>query len=74
MAKKIRNMKKKRYRSILEELELSQQAAADFLGVDERTCRRWALGEMPPPRAVALLLELMVSQGIRPPQALELIN
>jgi len=39
------------YRVAIEQLGLSQIAAARLLGVDERTSRRWACGEreVPPP-------------------------
>lgn len=41
------------YREAIEELGLSQVAAAKLLGVDDRTSRRWASGdrEIPPPAA-----------------------
>ena len=39
------------YRETIERLGLTQNGAARLLGVDERTSRRWALGErdIPPP-------------------------
>jgi DNA-binding transcriptional regulator YiaG len=39
------------YRETIEKLGLTQNGAARLLGVDERTSRRWALGErdIPPP-------------------------
>lgn len=39
------------YRETIETLGLTQNGAARLLGVDERTSRRWALGErdIPPP-------------------------
>lgn len=39
------------YRDTIETLGLTQNGAARLLGVDERTSRRWALGErdIPPP-------------------------
>lgn len=39
------------YRETIETLGLTQSGAARLLGVDERTSRRWALGErdIPPP-------------------------
>lgn len=41
------------YRAALEQLGLSQTAAAQLLGVDARTSRRWACDErdIPPPAA-----------------------
>ncbi len=45
------------YRETLAALELSQLGAARLLGVNDRTARRWALGEaeIPPPAARFLL-------------------
>jgi hypothetical protein len=59
-------MKAKEYRAALAALRLSQGAAAKFLGVDPRTSRRWALGEVPVPRPVALLLRVMVRHKLSP--------
>ena len=44
------------YRAQLARLELSQGGAARLVGVDARTSRRWALGEVPVPSAVERLL------------------
>ncbi len=44
------------YRAQIGRLELSQGAAARLVGVDARTSRRWALGEVPVPGAVVRLL------------------
>ena len=38
------SMTTKQYRRALEELELSQSAAAKYLGVTARTSQNWALG------------------------------
>lgn len=54
------------YRSAIEAIGLSQRSAAKFLGVTERTSRRWALGEMPPPIYVAKLLRLMIRLNLKP--------
>lgn len=54
------------YRSAIEKLGLSQRGAAAFLGVDERTSRRWALGEAQVPDSVSLLLKLMIRLKIKP--------
>lgn len=53
------------YRLTLKSLGLSQVAAARLLGVDARTSRRWALGEVSIPRAVELLLRRMARDGVR---------
>ena len=44
------------YRAQLARLDLSQGGAARLVGVDARTSRRWALGEVPVPGAVERLL------------------
>lgn len=54
------------YRTAIEKLGLSQRGAAAFLGVDERTSRRWALGEAQIPGSVALLLRLMIRLKLTP--------
>jgi hypothetical protein len=45
---------------------LSQRAAGAFLGVDERTSRRWVAGDAPVPESVAMLLRLMVRLKLEP--------
>jgi transcriptional regulator with XRE-family HTH domain len=52
-------MNAEHYRDALSRLGLSQTRAAKLMGVNERTSRRWALGEIPVPRLVALLLYLL---------------
>jgi len=54
------------YRTAIEKLGLSQRGAAQFLGVDERTSRRWALGEAQVPESVAMLLRLMIRLKLKP--------
>lgn len=54
------------YRIAIEKLGLSQRGAARFLKIDERTSRRWALGELPVPEAVAKLFRVMIEIGISP--------
>lgn len=54
-------MSKSEYRAAIASLGLSQAGAARFLGVNERTSRRWAIDGDPAPEAVALLLRLMVA-------------
>lgn len=54
------------YRAAIEKLGLSQRGAGTFLGVDERTSRRWAGGEAEIPEAVGKLLRLMVRLGLSP--------
>lgn len=57
------------YREIIKALDLSQVGAARLFGVDPRTSRRWALGEQPIPRAVAMCLRMMVSHGVSAAEA-----
>lgn len=52
------------FRAALDKLELSQVKAAKLVGVDERTSRRWALGQTTVPEAVAILLRLLVAKKI----------
>lgn len=50
------------YRAALDALDLTQAQAAKLMGVDDRTSRRWALGERAIPGSVSLALELMLGQ------------
>jgi hypothetical protein len=54
------------YRQAIARLGLTQVAAGEFLIGNPRTSRRWALGESPVPRSVALLLRLMIEHDIKP--------
>jgi DNA-binding transcriptional regulator YiaG len=54
------------YRYALDQLGLTQVAAAEFLGVNARTSRSWASGRSPIPRAVEMLLGLMIECGLSP--------
>lgn len=58
-----------RYRKLLNDLGLSQNKASEFLYVDPRTSRRWALAEIPVPPVVAMLLALMVEKNCSPKEA-----
>jgi hypothetical protein len=53
------------FKAALTELELTQEAAAAFLQIGLRTCAGYA-NDRKIPRAVQLLLELMVRQKIKP--------
>jgi len=46
------------FRDALSTLGLTQRAAARLLGADERTARRWALGESDIPVSVDILVRL----------------
>lgn len=62
------------YREAIAALDLSQVGAAKLFGVDPRTSRRWALGELPVPRAVELALRIMLTHGVTPVQAASLLS
>lgn len=62
-------MTPKQYADAIEKLGLSQRGAARFLGVNERTSRRWIAGDAAVPEAVAKLLRLMIRLKIRPDEA-----
>lgn len=53
------------YRRALERLDITQAAAGDLFEVGARTSRRWALGETRVPKAVALLLRLMLKKKLK---------
>ena len=52
------------FRAALRRLALSQGGAARLVGADERTGRRWALGERSVPDCVAILLKLLIAGKI----------
>ena len=52
------------YRDAIARLDLTQVAAGEFLIGNPRTSRRWASGESPVPKSVAMLLGLMVRLGL----------
>lgn len=60
------NMTPKQYVDALERLGMSQRFAGRFLGVDERTSRRWVSGDSTVPESVGKLLRLMIKQGLKP--------
>jgi hypothetical protein len=62
-----------RYAEVIAKLGLSQVAAAEFLGYDPRTSRRWISGELPVPKVVAMLLELMVKTKFDPARVVKLV-
>src|SRR4051812_13166161 len=53
------------YRRALERLDITQGAAGDLFEVGARTSRRWAGGETRVPKAVALLLRLMLKKRLK---------
>lgn len=59
-------MTPKQYAEAIDRLGLSQRAAGKFLGVDERTSRKWIAGGARIPESVALLLRLMIRLKLSP--------
>lgn len=59
-------MTPKQYAEIIERLGLSQRGAGKFLGVDERTSRKWIAGDARIPESAAKLLRLMVKIKLSP--------
>ena len=60
------SMTPKQYEEAIDRLGLSQRKAGPFLGVNERTSRKWVAGESRIPDAVAKLLRLMVRLKLKP--------
>ena len=54
------------YKAAIKALGLSQRAAGAFLGVDERTSRRWIAGDAQVPESVAKLLRIMIRLKLKP--------
>jgi hypothetical protein len=55
-----------RYQVAIDQLGMTQQQTAELLKCNERTSRRWALGELRTPHDVMLVLMLMGNFGIYP--------
>jgi DNA-binding transcriptional regulator YiaG len=60
----IRRTKSTRMRELLDELGLSQMAAARFLRRGPRSVRRWVLDQGEPPFAELALLEVMAARKL----------
>jgi DNA-binding XRE family transcriptional regulator len=58
-------MNHNQYRTALERLGLTQDSAAEFLGVSLRTSHGYANGS-PIPKPTAMLLRLMTQRSIKP--------
>jgi hypothetical protein len=54
------------YEKAIARLDLSLVEAARFLGIDDTTSRRWVKNISPVPRAVAILLRLMIRYRLAP--------
>jgi hypothetical protein len=53
------------FRAALDRLGLTQVEAARLFGANARTARRWALGEVPVPTTVAMLLQLLLRGKVK---------
>jgi len=54
----------KQFRDALDRLKLSQLGAAKLFQSNDRTVRRWAIGERAVPVTVAIMLKLMLAGKI----------
>ena len=54
----------KMYRRTIEQLDMTPSEAADFFGVNETSERRWANGTHAIPRAVTMLLSVMMRYNL----------
>jgi hypothetical protein len=54
------------YQKATARLDLTLVEAARFLGVDDTTSRRWVNDKSPVPRAVVILLRLMIRYRLSP--------
>jgi hypothetical protein len=61
------------YQKAIARLDLTQVEAARFLGVDDTTSRRWVADKSPVPRAVAILLRLMIRYRLSPDHVVSLV-
>ena len=67
-------MKPSEYKAALAVVGLTAGTVQQLFQVDYITCRRWASGEVPVPRAVELSLMLMASRGMTCSQAMILVG
>lgn len=52
------------FQEAIASLDLTQVGAAMLFGVNARTARRWAAGDQPIPKAVALALRLLIRHKV----------
>jgi hypothetical protein len=62
------------YLAVLDRFDLTHIEAAAFLGVNEKTSRRWGLDEHAIPASVEMLLLVMVSYGFTPESVTALVQ
>jgi len=61
------------YLAALDRLDLTHVEAAGFLGVNEKTSRRWGLDEHAIPTSVEMLLIVMLTFNITPKSVTSLV-
>lgn len=64
-------MTPRQFEKALKDVGLTQRGAAKFLGINERTVRHWVKGTNPVPRAIELLLKVMISYRTTADRVLE---
>jgi hypothetical protein len=64
-------MTKKQYREYIKKLGMTQGGAARFLGMSDRSSRRFAAGD-DIPQQTELLLRMMIAKRITPEKAFEI--
>jgi DNA-binding transcriptional regulator YiaG len=62
------------YRAALETLKLTQSGAANLLGVDARTSRRWATDERDIPEPAARFLRYLIATGRTAAHAMKVLG
>lgn len=71
---KTAEMTDEQYRRALDKLGINQVEAAKLLGVDDRTSRRWALGERGVPGPVAHFLRFLLRQKMTGAEAVAVLG
>jgi DNA-binding transcriptional regulator YiaG len=61
-----RSLAAEQFRATLDALDLSQRDGARFLNINERTLRRWALGERPVDAFMNKVLRYMLAHNLKP--------
>lgn len=67
-------MSGEQYRQALEALDITQGRAAQLLGVDARTSRKWATGEREVPPTAARFLRLLIILGLSPEKVITALD
>jgi len=67
-------MSKREYQACIDALGLSQVGAAELVGIDPRTSRRFSRGEYDVPQPIALLLRVMVKHKVTAESAQALLT